>query len=665
MRLPVLVLGGSLALGCPSASAARAEAVVKILAVEPMPSTLNPNGRLLKDRDPARFRVTLRNQTDRSQHGVLAAQVVGNLHTVYGLAIQKLTLSPRQKHSVEVFWEPPGPATYESGVAGPVKVAGAAWGHQLDAAWLDAAGRVIDRGSTVFVVSQGPLPAGTKALAKATTLSRLNVFRLRFSGYLDNPAFTKADRLEDMTLRLDGGKPGRLRQGESPAGRRTYLVDLAATGTSAGAVLIMQKPYWRLRQAWLLDPGAAGGPEARRLYHRVRRQDFLFTVPPVSARATLVLEIDKGHFVPPVPLADMVARGEKSFGPFRNLLRGSDGKDLTTPGAWAEHRKQLRRAVQEAIRVRRPARPVPLDPRVISEETVLPHLHLNGLARSYVRRKVSLRVGPGERMNVWLLVPPGVGPFPAVLANHQTVPEGKDEPVGLGGAHYQLNYGPFLAGRGFVVAAADSYGAGERYDARTQAPYDTAAREAQDPGWSLLGQRLHDHRRVLDYLETLPFVDRARIGVIGHSLGGESSAVLAALDERVAAAVVSCPFTLLRTLDKADEVYTARGSCILPARFRKLLRGPAKGRKLPFDFDDCMAVWAPRPVFLHGVRDDLWPNAAQVAQAARRLAAVYRLHGAADRLEVVYSAQAHCFPHWVQDDALDWLEYWLKGPGCS
>jgi dienelactone hydrolase len=356
------------------------------------------------------------------------------------------------------------------------------------------------------------------------------------------------------------------------------------------------------------------------------------------------------------------ARGEKQFGKFRTLLADRAGKPISTPQQWAAHRRDLRQAVLQALGTPVQARPVPLEPRLVSEEVVPTQALINGLARSYTRRKASIQVSAGERMNVWLLIPPGIGPFPAVVANHQTVADGKDEPAGLGGAYYQLNYGQFLASRGFVVIAADSWGAGERLAPGSDRPYDTTARD-KEPHWSLLGRRLHDHRRAIDYLETLPFVDPGRIGAIGHSLGGESTAVLAALDERVHAAVLSCGFTLMRSLDNAADIYTARGNAILSMEFRKLLEVPVRERKLPFDFDDCMALWAPRPIFWHGVRDDLWPNAPQVAQALQALRPVYQLHGAADRLEVVYSAQAHCFPQWVQMDAFDWLDYWLKGPG--
>ena len=50
---------------------------------------------------------------------------------------------------------------------------------------------------------------------------------------------------------------------------------------------------------------------------------------------------------------------------------------------------------------------------------------------------------------------------------------------------------------------------------------------------------LHDARRALDVLQSLPFVDGERLGAIGHSLGGKQTLFLAAFDERVKAAVSS------------------------------------------------------------------------------------------------------------------------------
>jgi dienelactone hydrolase len=649
-----------LALGTFSSQLQAAEPAVKVSAVEPVASDFNPTPRLLKHWLPARFRVTLENRTSQAVRGSLAAEVHGHLDALYPLARQAIELAPNEKRTIALAWHSPGPVVFEGIPMGPASVPGAEGGLELRAAWLDSTGMFVDGRSTAFFIERNAKSCKTAAtLAKSETVTSRQAFQLRYSGYLDSAEYEAAAVPDDFKLVSKSAKVMRWQKGTSPAGRLTWLARLDAVSAPEAAQLTLLKEHLRLSRAVLLDAQAAAEPKAHRLWFRADQQHFVFEVPRAGRDAVLILEFDRGQYVAPAPLGEIVAKAQKEFGPFPTMLQDRAGKPIGSATAWSEQRQQLQKIIRQTLGTPLATKPVQLDPILVSEETVPARAQLNGVSRSYVRRKVSIRVSAAERMNVWLLVPPGIGPFPAVLAQHQTVPEGKDEPVGLGGAHYQLNYGPFLASRGFVVIAADSYGAGERFPVGSAA-YDTTRQEAKDPNWSLLGQRLHDHQRTLDYLLTLAFVDPKRIGAIGHSLGGESTAMLAALDDRVAVIVLSCPFTLMRTLPDAAGTYTTPGSSILSPSFRKLLEVPVGKRKLPFDFDDCMALWAPRPVFAHGVRDDLWPNAPQVAQAYPALRQVYQLHKAEERLYVTYTGQTHCFPEWIQRDAFDWLEYWLK-----
>ena len=50
---------------------------------------------------------------------------------------------------------------------------------------------------------------------------------------------------------------------------------------------------------------------------------------------------------------------------------------------------------------------------------------------------------------------------------------------------------------------------------------------------TLMGERLWDLIRCVDYLESLQIVDKSRIGCAGHSLGGEMAMWLGAMDERI------------------------------------------------------------------------------------------------------------------------------------
>src|SRR3712207_9278492 len=58
-------------------------------------------------------------------------------------------------------------------------------------------------------------------------------------------------------------------------------------------------------------------------------------------------------------------------------------------------------------------------------------------------------------------------------------------------------------------------------------------------GRSLLGRRVWDTLRAIDYLQTRPEVDAERIGIMGISGGGMVTLFASALDERLRAAVIS------------------------------------------------------------------------------------------------------------------------------
>ncbi|MCC6443548.1 MAG: hypothetical protein IT210_08860 [Armatimonadetes bacterium] len=78
---------------------------------------------------------------------------------------------------------------------------------------------------------------------------------------------------------------------------------------------------------------------------------------------------------------------------------------------------------------------------------------------------------------------------------------------------------------------------------------------------------------------------------------------------------------------------------------RKPLPAPPGQRNLPFDFDDLMALWAPRPVFFNEVSQEQehWNNARQTAQAVLELRKLYRFLGAEERFYAYYIDSTHDF----------------------
>ncbi|MBN2312704.1 MAG: acetylxylan esterase [Sedimentisphaerales bacterium] len=103
--------------------------------------------------------------------------------------------------------------------------------------------------------------------------------------------------------------------------------------------------------------------------------------------------------------------------------------------------------------------------------------------------------------------------------------------------------------------------------------------EVYEEGRLLMGERLWDLMRCVDYLQSLPEVDHSRIGCAGLSLGGEMAMWLGAMDERIAA-VVSAGF--LTTMDHMEHNHCM---CWKFEGLRDLV-----------DFADIYSLTAPRPL---------------------------------------------------------------------
>lgn len=105
--------------------------------------------------------------------------------------------------------------------------------------------------------------------------------------------------------------------------------------------------------------------------------------------------------------------------------------------------------------------------------------------------------------------------YPAVVSNH---------PIGSSKAQTAGNvYGAALAAAGFVVIVPD---------ASFQGASGGSPRWIEDPE-----QRVKDYRDVIDYAQTLPYVDPERIGILGICGGGGYSIKATIIDKRIKALV--------------------------------------------------------------------------------------------------------------------------------
>lgn len=281
--------------------------------------------------------------------------------------------------------------------------------------------------------------------------------------------------------------------------------------------------------------------------------------------------------------------------------------------------------------------------RGVLHPKILERVALSG----FVREKVSYMVEPGQRVSAYLILPAGEGRHPAVLCIHQHNREyhlGKSEPAGLSGNPEQF-YALELAKRGYVTLAPDTLCFEERQHPTLRGA-DSERFEATrrlTGGSCLQAKMLWDLQRALDYLLTRREVDRRRIGCLGHSLGGQETLFLSAVDRRIAVGVSSCGFSSYRAIFDAAILHN------FAAYVPGLLRYG--------DLDRVLGLVAPRPfLVLAGSSDPLFPL--EGVQASVRGARKAYGRGK-DRLRLDIFPAGHSFPQPMREAAYAWFDRWL------
>lgn len=149
----------------------------------------------------------------------------------------------------------------------------------------------------------------------------------------------------------------------------------------------------------------------------------------------------------------------------------------------------------------------------------------------YVEREMEINSTPGRRIKLVVTVPePGHGRCPAVVCIH-----------GHGGNRH-IVYDPTNVYKGFAAALAT--------DGFVTISTEVGRHEVYEKGRTLMGERLWDLMRCVDYLRTMPEVDPSRIGCAGLSLGGEMAMWLGAMDERMRATVSSGFLTVMDQMEQ-------------------------------------------------------------------------------------------------------------------
>jgi dienelactone hydrolase len=273
----------------------------------------------------------------------------------------------------------------------------------------------------------------------------------------------------------------------------------------------------------------------------------------------------------------------------------------------------------------------------------------------YMRRRIDYTVGDGDRIRAYLLIPDDVErPAPAVVTMHQTVNYGKDEVVGLDG-HKDFAYGHELAERGYVVLAPDYLAAGERIYPDKEG-FESGPFYEQYPDWSMVGKNVEDSMAAVDVLYALDWVDRERIGVIGHSHGGHNAIFAMALDERVKVGVSNCGLSVFSEEEERLEWSLEEGYIYIPALREYFLQD----KETPFDVHEVAALIAPRPwLNISAYFDVAYGNQEFLAEVGVLLYQVYKLYGEQHAFSYLMHGNDHSFPRYARSLAYSWLDRFL------
>ncbi len=258
------------------------------------------------------------------------------------------------------------------------------------------------------------------------------------------------------------------------------------------------------------------------------------------------------------------------------------------------------------------------------------------------REKIVFNTRAGVSALVYVLLPSAArNPLPTMIC----VPghgRGVDDIVGvddkgqdrINKAGYQHDFALQVVEAGMAAVAIEPIAFGARRDAITArkglgtSACQPAAGGAMLVGETMLGWRVWDVMRTVDYIQTRPELDANRVGLMGISGGGTVTLFGAALEPRIKAALVS------GYLNTFVDSIGSLSHCI---------DNYVPGILNWAEMHDIGGLIAPRPLFVEsGERDNIFPVKASV-ESFNRVREIYTVFGAADRVEQEVFPDEHAF----------------------
>lgn len=254
--------------------------------------------------------------------------------------------------------------------------------------------------------------------------------------------------------------------------------------------------------------------------------------------------------------------------------------------------------------------------------------------------KVYITAEPSVKLPFYLLLPKHrKPPFPLVLTPHGHERRGKEVSVGRyvdeaeerRALAHECDIALQAVHEGYAVIAPDVRGFWEmsrREDLEHNQNNSCSElqRRALMLGRTLIGERVYDIGRLIDYATTRPEIDTTQIVITGNSGGGTVALFAAACDNRITLAVPASYFCTFK-----DSILSiSHCSCNVVPGIMQL-----------GEMYDVAGLIAPRPVLMvHGEQDPIYPVQGTL-EAFQHLQAIYRAMGVENHCELYIGSEGH------------------------
>jgi hypothetical protein len=353
---------------------------------------------------------------------------------------------------------------------------------------------------------------------------------------------------------------------------------------------------------------------------------------------------------PKAPPPASYPRGEKLIDGYFRLqvkqIADASLADLSTKDAWEKQRPERRRQFLDMMGL------WPLPPKTDLKARVTGTVEGDG----FVVEKVVFQSRPGLYVTGNLYLPKPLDPkrkYPTILyvCGHGNVVEGGVSYGSKAAYHYHPRW---FAKNGYVCLILDTLELGEIPGEH----HGTTRRGMwwwQGRGYTPGGVELWNAVRALDYLETRPEVDPRRFGLTGRSGGGATSWWVAAADDRVkavapVAGIADLHAHLVEGVAKRFDkgVIPGHCDCMYMVNTHR------------WDFDQVVALVAPRPLLLGNSDADAIFPVAGYRRIADKVRKVYALYGADEKFQLLETTGPHKDTPELHVGIGRWMNRWLK-----